>query len=140
MAKKIIIIIMTGLCLSVFVSSEASPEDLKPKSWFKRLKGFAKSRKAMVEELAGETAGYKKISGAINENQLQKGKTASYIETKYGKPVVILPEEEGAFAKWVYKPSNASFFSGEKAYLFFDKDDKLTGWQLLCSKEKTQEQ
>jgi len=127
---------MTGLCLSVFASSEASSKDSKPKNWFKRLKGFAKSRKAMVEELAGETASYKKISGAIRENQLQKGKTASYIETKYGKPVVILPEEEGAFAKWVYKPSGTSFFSGEKAYLFFDKDDKLIEWQLLCSEKK----
>ena len=101
---------------------------VKSKDGIKALMAFAKSHGKMIQELKEETENYRKIAAALDRGQLKHGESAKRIKTRYGEPVIVLSEEGERLTKWVYKPSDKSFFSDEKVYLIFNKENELIGW------------
>ena len=88
----------------------------------------------MVKEYKKETSRYHKVKKAVSEEHLEVGETTGDISKKYGDPIVIVSESEGEVLRWVYKPSEDSFFKGEKIYLFFDQSGRLMDWQEIDKK------
>ncbi|MFH1552474.1 MAG: hypothetical protein ABID83_02390 [Candidatus Omnitrophota bacterium] len=138
--KKITIIVF-GLFFLTCIATGASaakekPDKKKPVKWVKSKYGvkalmkLSKDRGEMVKEFKQETENYRKIKKAIACGQLEKGESATRIESRYGSPVVSFADDKKKTQEWVYKPGNVSFFSSEKIYLIFDKGDKLIEWKL----------
>ena len=109
---------------------------VKSKNGLKSLMTFAKDRGSMVQEYKEETENYRKVRTALDRGMLKHGESASRIKRKYGEPVIMLPEENGKFVKWIYKPGDKTFFSERKVYLIFDENDKLLGWHSLRPAEQ----
>jgi len=100
---------------------------VKSKGGLKKLINFSRSRKKMIEELNSETKSYRNVKEAIASGGLVKGMDAANLRERYGNPVIVLPDEVKG-EQWVYKEGKESYFTGEKIYLKFDKDDKLAEW------------
>lgn len=96
-----------------------------------KLLSLKRSQDSMQKELARETETYNRLKLGIESGGVNKGMKASEILRKYGKPVIKI--HEANVSRWVYKPSESSFFSGEKIYLFFSEDKILTDYN--CIKE-----
>ena len=76
-------------------------------------------------EYQQETRAFERVKAAIKSGEIRKGQLKKEIDDRYGGPVVNTTEFETDREKWIYKPAKSSFFSGAKAYLYFDKDNKL---------------
>lgn len=72
-----------------------------------------------------ETRAFERVKEAIDNGDIKKGQAKEEIRKRYGEPVVNTRETETRRDKWIYKPAKSSFFLGIKAYLYFDKNDKL---------------
>jgi len=86
---------------------------------------IAKSQKDIQKKYDEETKAFNRIRKAIEAGAIQKGQSKIEISNRYGEPIVIIPEAGTRREKWVYKPVESTYFKGIKAYLFFDKDNKL---------------
>ena len=102
----------------------------RSKSGLKSLIQFSKDRNAMVKEYNMETKNYDRIREAVDQGYLDKGESASRIKSRYGEPVIILPDTKENITKWVYKPASATYFSDEKVYLIFDENDEFVEWKV----------
>ena len=100
---------------------------VKLKGGLKKLINFSRSRKGMIEELNSETNSYRNVKEAIESGGIEKGMDAASVRERYGNPVIVLPDEIKG-VEWVYKEGKESYFTGEKIYLRFGKDDKLSEW------------
>jgi hypothetical protein len=139
--NRIIVLILFLFLFSCIPGGETSAKEksgskkkvkyVKSKYGLKALMELAKNRGSMIQEFRRETENYRKVKVALDHGELKYGETASRIKSKYGEPVIMLSEEKGRLTKWVYKPGQKSFFSGEKVYLVFGEDDKLIGWHSL---------
>ncbi|MBI3252697.1 MAG: hypothetical protein HYZ52_05240 [Candidatus Omnitrophica bacterium] len=74
--------------------------------------------------LAGEEAAFQNVKEAAKKGILAPPLSGEEIRKQFGEPVVILTA--GAEKKWAYKSRRATWFSGPKIYLFFDKEEHLT--------------
>ena len=74
---------------------------------------------------ADETKAFERVKAAIDRGDIKKGVTKKEFKDRYGEPVVNIVDSNTGREKWIYKPAKSSFFSGIKAYLYFDRDDKL---------------
>ena len=72
-----------------------------------------------------ETKAFERVKAAIQNKEITKGQAKKDVSERYGQPVVNTQEFETGREKWIYKPAKSSFFSGPKACLYFDKNDKL---------------
>ncbi|MFA6320464.1 MAG: hypothetical protein WCY36_01240 [Candidatus Omnitrophota bacterium] len=72
-----------------------------------------------------ETRAFERVKAAIDRGDIKKGQAKKDIRSLYGEPVVNTRDIDTRRDKWIYKPAKSSFFSGTKAYLYFDRDDKL---------------
>jgi hypothetical protein len=136
-------LVATLICVFLLCSAEGSvlaeekktqPKKVKyvkSKYGVKALMGLGKSMGDMSEELKQETKKYRKVKKAIDHETLKVGESSSKVEKTFGEPVIILSNEREKIAKWIYKPGNVTFFEGEKIYLIFDENNKLTGWKVL---------
>lgn len=88
----------------------------------------ALKRKAVQEE----THNFQVLKSAIIKNKIEKGISAAQALKKFGNPVLLYPQGEGQ--RWVYKAADNDWFKGEKIYLFFDKNESLTGWECINCK------
>ncbi|MEA3489840.1 MAG: hypothetical protein U9R44_05845 [Candidatus Omnitrophota bacterium] len=109
---------------------------VKSKTGLKSLMTLSKDRGGMIKEYKDETKVHGKIKRAIDRHELKEGEDAARIVKKYGEPVIVLAEEDSGLSRWVYKPGMESYFGGEKAYLFFDKNEKLLRWEVVAKKEE----
>ena len=82
--------------------------------------------------LKEESETYKRLKEAIEKKYIREGMEAGDILRDIGKPVLVYQEDDGE--KWVYKPATASWFTGEKIYLFFNKKSCLLRWEYVSSK------
>ncbi|MFH1665407.1 MAG: hypothetical protein ABIA77_04590 [Candidatus Omnitrophota bacterium] len=138
--KRIWIVIISLLfAVFVFYPGEAeakAPREKEKKVKYVKSKGglqalieVGKKNQEMEKELKGETGAYEKVRKALDKGRFEKGEAAADIIRKYGEPVIVLQDEKGGGQKWVYKPAQASFWSGEKVYLLFDENDALVDWE-----------
>ena len=122
----------TGVAAEKSLGKEKKVKWVKSKYGLKALIDLAAGRGEMVKEYRKETINYDKVKKAIEGNNVLKdGEEAFHLKKRYGEPVVILSGDRTTPTKWVYKPAHATFFSGEKAYLIFDENEKLIDWKLL---------
>lgn len=132
--KKIILVFILGIFVLSASLLQAAPEKKikyeKSKHGLESLTRLNKDRNEMIRILKEETNNYEAVKNAIFSHQLQRGSSAHKIIKLYGKPVITFSEPAGTGLKWLYKPSSASFFSKEKIYLIFDKNNNLTEWIL----------
>ena len=89
------------------------------------LRALAASQADAQRAYDEETRAFERVKEAIQRGDIKKGQTKKEIRKRYGEPVVNTSEFETLREKWIYKPAKSSFFSGVKAYLFFDRDNKL---------------
>lgn len=90
---------------------------------------LGKSEKDKEKILKQETMNFEKVKKYINSNKIEKGISKDIAVKKFGEPVLIFSEPEAE--RWAYKAADASWLSGEKIYLFFDKDAKLVKWECV---------
>lgn len=76
-----------------------------------------------------ETASFEKVKKYMDSGKMEKGMGMQSVLKEFGEPLLIYYESPGA--KWVYKPASASWFEGEKIYLFFDEEGKLVKWECI---------
>jgi len=112
---------------------------VKSKGAVKSLLNFSRSRSAMIKELKRETKSYKNIKKAVNGNRLKNGSKDFAIKKRYGKPTIILEENDGKGERWVYKDAKGSYFKGDKIYLDFDEDGKLSEWREVEKGSETED-
>ena len=141
--KRLIVFALVVFIFSSLVNQTSYSEEKKDKEkWVKSKTGvkslmtLAGDRGKMVKEYKQETKNYKKVKKALNNDLFHGGEKAFEIKRKYGEPVVVLDEQGANETRWVYKPSETTFFKGEKAYLFFDSENKLLRWELVEGKPK----
>jgi len=89
------------------------------------LMSLARSQKSAQDTYREETRAFERVKADIDRGLIKKGQSKKEIKDRYGEPVVNTRDSETTRDKWIYKPAKSSFFSGIKAYLYFDKDDKL---------------
>jgi hypothetical protein len=89
------------------------------------LRAIASSQADAQNAYKEETKTFEHVKAAIDRGVIKKGQTKKEIKNLYGEPVVNTIESETGRDKWRYKPAKSSFFAGTKAYLYFDKDNKL---------------
>ncbi|MDD5136037.1 MAG: hypothetical protein PHN63_01670 [Candidatus Omnitrophica bacterium] len=86
---------------------------------------IARAQKDAQKTYADETKAFKRVKAAIDSGAIKKGLSEKEVQNRYGEPVVNIADSATGREKWIYKPAEASFFSGIKIYLFFDKDKNL---------------
>ena len=93
----------------------------------RRLKGIADSMGSMDKVSDIETRNYNKCKEFIIGNKIVAGLLKEDVKKYCGDPVSRVDDGK----RWVYKPSDTSFFEGEKIYFFFDEEGILQDWQQI---------
>jgi hypothetical protein len=93
----------------------------------RKLTGLSASMDSMAEQGKEEGKIYKKADALINSADIKQGLTGKDLIRICGEPVA--KADNGL--RWVYKPPTSTFFKGEKIYFYFDKDQKLIGWEKI---------
>ena len=115
-----LILILIIICGSVDGSVFAAGQ-------LRKLKGIADSMGSMDKVLDTETRNYNKCKEFITGNKIVAGLLKEDVKRYCGDPVARVDDGK----RWVYKPSDSSFFEGEKIYLFFDENGILQDWQQI---------
>ena len=131
MKKITAIVLLTVMVSSGLVFGEEKIKYEKVPGATEALIKVGKSQAEMMKVAGEETKSYEKIRNAIHNGRLEKEETAQDIVKRYGEPVVIIPARKGNLERWVYKPAEVTFFSGQKIYLFFNENMQLVSWQDL---------
>ena len=120
----------------VFADKEKKIKWEKSKDGLGALINYANSAGQMEKDSKKENANYEKASKAVNANELKKGMTTEEVIREIGDPVIKVPSPSSGKMKWVYKKGNASYFEGQKVYLFFNDKDILENWEFIPKKEE----
>lgn len=97
----------------------------------KTLMEMGENQADIAKTLREETNIYNGVKSAIDLGAVQKGAAADTIRKKYGEPVIIVHDKKRDANKWLYMPAESTHFKGEKIYLYFDKENKLTEWEKI---------
>ncbi len=76
-----------------------------------------------------ETLNFERVKEYITGDREKKDISKDSVIKDFGKPVLIFSQKEGE--KWAYKPSESSWFKGEKIYLYFDNNARLINWECV---------
>ena len=122
MTSKSIILIGISLCLMGCGGGGTL-------SGINTLQSLGKNMAAQEKAVQKETNRYEKLKKAILEGELKKGMPARKLIKRFGEPSVVLSEPNRK--KYVYKPGDGSWFSGEKIYLYIDTQNTLVQGECL---------
>jgi hypothetical protein len=128
---SLVVILYTSADVFADVYKNKKIKWVKSKTGLKSLMTLSKDTGKMESELKEETKSYESVKKAMDEGLLEKGMASSEVSSKYGEPVLVISDQDGKLTRWVYKPSQATYFSGPKVYLFFDPDDGLQKWETV---------
>lgn len=124
MVKHRLIILIVSI-LVLLTQTYAYAVDLKT------LMEMGQNQADIAKTLQQETNTYNGIKSAITSGAVKTGMTAENIRRKYGEPIIETYDRKRDANRWLYMPATSSHFKGEKAYLYFDKENKLTGWEVV---------
>jgi hypothetical protein len=93
----------------------------------KTLMSLGASDKLKEKASAQETKNFQRLKAGIENQTIAKDITEKQALKMFGKPVIVISQDAGA--KWAYKPAQSDWFEGEKIYLFFNSQGRLTSWQ-----------
>lgn len=125
MNKYVCIIVVLGLCFSCSDGFAAKKKYKKVPGGLGSLMEISKSQKEMESILAKETKIYKKVKRAFDSNLIKVGDSRVQLSGKFGEPVVKLRDEIKNTEKWIYKPGNMDYFSGNQIRMVFDHNGEL---------------
>ena len=117
-------------CLDCLICLEACTS-LGP---LKTLIQLGKNQKLQQKALDQETENFRRVRAYLNSNTIEQNIAQEEALELFGYPVLIIPREEGE--RWIYKESESSWFGGEKVYLYFNKEGRLTSWEYLEATEE----
>ena len=130
--KKISLLLVLVIFMTTFSQfAFAKVKYVKIKGALGDMMKLSDDRNKMIKEYNRETKAYNKIKKAIEENVLEFSVDSADINKKYGAPTIILDKEPDGLIKWVYKPGLEPFTDSDKAYLIFDKSNKLIDWSIV---------
>ena len=89
------------------------------------LRAIAAAQEDAQDTYKKETKAFERVRAAIDRGDIKNGITKKEFKSQYGEPVVNTVDSDTGREKWIYKPAKSSFFAGIKAYLYFDKNNKL---------------
>ncbi|MFH1338665.1 MAG: hypothetical protein ABIH40_02315 [Candidatus Omnitrophota bacterium] len=92
---------------------------------------LSRNEKLKAREIKQETENFYNVKRYITEGKIQKGITKEAASGKFGEPAAIL--SRNGSQEWVYKPGRASWFEGEKIYLYFNEGGALEKWECVDS-------
>lgn len=118
-------ILFVAISIIFFGSLSVYAADLKT------LMEIGASQADIAKTLKQETTTYNGVKSAIAAGAIKAGMTADSIRRKYGAPVVEIYDKKRDANRWLYMPATSSHFEGEKAYLYFDKENKLKECELV---------
>jgi hypothetical protein len=121
----LLILIITSSC-GLIAPLHAS----QGKGNIRKLKGLSDSMGRMDVQSKKEGINYQKADAFLNSEDINQGVSAKDLITICGEPVA--KADDGL--RWAYKPPTSTFFEGEKIYFYFDKDQRLTGWEKAYQK------
>ena len=130
--KKIIfLLVLLIVVMSFSHASFAKVKYVKIKGALGTMMKLSGDRNKMLKEYKRETKAYNKVKKAIEGNALELSVNSQEIKKKFGVPTIILDKEPDGLIKWVYKPGLEPFTDSGKAYLIFDKSNRLIDWSLV---------
>jgi outer membrane protein assembly factor BamE (lipoprotein component of BamABCDE complex) len=71
---------------------------------------------------------FEKLSEDIEAGNLKSGLSKQNIQISYGDPVLVKKIDSYGQEEWLYR-SPLEYFDTLKAYLVFDKEEKLLNWR-----------
>jgi hypothetical protein len=116
-------IIILSISLSGCASSKVNISGVR------LLAQLGKNDKAKQRAERQETLNFQRVKTCLDKNKMKKGISSRQAIKRFGEPVVVLAETKGE--KWIYKSSGVDWLGGEKIYLFFDREGRLTGWEYI---------
>jgi hypothetical protein len=112
------------------------------------LKRFASGQKEMENYVARQEKGFLRLKEDVRHNLLQKGTSIETVIKKYGEPVFCAPAEgehpilsdksvfrsaetptPPAIAQSCLYRAPTEYFSADKVYLYFDRQECLHSWK-----------
>lgn len=83
----------------------------------------AESRRQMVAQVKNDEYLYNQLKEDARNNSLVKGTRKKEIIAKYGEPTLTKPD-------FILYRHPTDFFSSDLVYLYFDRENKLTSWEI----------
>ncbi len=93
------------------------------------LKRIGESQKEKQEYIEKENKYFDKLADDIKNNKLKIGVSKEQILSKYGGPVFCETEGETDMGQTCLYRDPLKYFSTERIYLYFDKEQKLSSWK-----------
>ena len=90
-----------------------------------QLIGISRAQNDAQKTYAQETKAFARVKDAIARGEINKGESKEEIRSRYGDPVVSVPEYGTGRERWIYKPAKSSFFEGVKVYIYFNKESNI---------------
>jgi hypothetical protein len=95
------------------------------------------SQKKMRDYVQRQNKGFDRLCEDIQSERLKMGLSQNQVISLYGDP--ILEKELENKTRWLYRYP-VEYFHSDKAYLYFDRDNTLVGWELKEKEEKVKEE
>jgi len=121
MRQAAVLIIILSVLSGIYI------EPLFAAGVIRRLTGLSASMDRMAKQRQVESDNYQKAKEFIQGPEIREGLLKDDLIKQCGNPVVKV--DNGS--RWVYKPSTSTYFKGEKIYLFFNSDEKLSDWEQV---------
>jgi len=94
------------------------------------MKQLADNQKEIADYVKTQKEGFFKLQQDIHRERLYAGLSEPEIVSKYGEPVYCSPNANNEQKKECLYRDPLEFFSTDRAYLYFDKDNRLIRWIL----------
>lgn len=125
MPRQSLTVLSIAIAATLFFTSYSDGADLKT------LMEIGASQADIAKTLQQQSKIYEGVKSAIDSGAIKKGMSADTVRKKYGEPVIDVYDKKLDSNKWLYMPAESSHFSGEKIYLYFDKEKNLTDWKKI---------
>lgn len=125
------------LCvLAVFISVTGCTL-IRYSSELMTLKSVGDSQKDIQQYLAAQEKKFSALQADVKANRLQSGVSKQDIVNVYGDPVFSRPlaDDLEMYEMFLYRHPT-QYFTSDRIYLYFDKDQKLTRWQYEPAEKK----
>ena len=93
------------------------------------LKRLGASQKEMQRYVTRQERGFLRLRQDIERNRLQKGIPKNIVTKKYCEPVFCSATEDQILQSCLYR-SPTEYFSADKVYLYFDRQESLHSWKF----------
>ena len=98
------------------------------------LQGLAESQNRMQADVTEQGRLFSKLASDVKNNRLKSGTPESKVLSLYGEPNFCRPATGDQIKELCVYRRPAQNFPTDLAYLYFDENKNLSGWQLVPEK------